>query len=96
MPIPSMNILAGRGSPYNCIFCGVNRTKDRRYPVQDIVNIIEKTTEKYNIRGVKFYDDALTLNESHVRALCNQIIKRKLDIAWFCDSRANIDFDLYI
>jgi radical SAM superfamily enzyme YgiQ (UPF0313 family) len=94
MPIPSMNILAGRGCPYNCIFCGVNRTKDRRYPVEDIVNIIEKTTGKYKIRGVKFYDDALTLKDSHVRALCNEIIKRKLDIVWFCDSRANIDLDL--
>jgi len=94
MPIPSMNILAGRGCPYNCIFCSVNRTKDRRYPVEDIVNMIEKTTRKYSIRGVKFYDDALTLSNSYVRALCNEIIKRRLDIIWFCDSRANINLDL--
>jgi anaerobic magnesium-protoporphyrin IX monomethyl ester cyclase len=94
MPIPSMNILAGRGCPHNCIFCSVNRTRVRRYPVEDIVNMIEKTTNKFNIRGVKFYDDSLTLSNSYVSALCDEIIRRKLDIVWFCDSRANINLDL--
>jgi len=94
MPIPSMNILAGRGCPHNCIFCSVNRTRVRRYPVEDIVNMIDKTTKKFNIRGVKFYDDSLTLSNSYVSALCDEIIRRKLDIVWFCDSRANINLDL--
>jgi radical SAM superfamily enzyme YgiQ (UPF0313 family) len=94
MPIPSMNIFAGRGCPHNCIFCSVNRTKHRRYPVVSIVDLIESTTKKYNIRGVKFYDDSLTLNESYIRSLCGEIMRRNLDIVWFCDSRANINLDL--
>lgn len=94
MPIPAMNILAGRGCPYNCIFCSVNRTKNRRYQVDDIVNIIERTIKKYGIKGVKFYDDALTLNDLYTESLCNELMKRKLDILWWCDSRANINLDL--
>lgn len=94
MPIPSMNVLAGRGCPYNCIFCSVNRTKSRMYPVKDIVDLIEDTVKKYKIKGVKFYDDSLTLNAKYVYSLCAEIKKRDLEIYWFCDSRANIDLDL--
>ena len=94
MPIPSMNILAGRGCPYGCIFCSVSRTKNRLYPVDEIVDMIEDITRKYNISGVKFYDDSLTLSDSYVRSLCDEILQRKLDILWWCDSRANMDLDL--
>ena len=94
MPIPSMNILAGRGCYFACIFCCVNRVKNRMYPVTEIVDVIESTSRNYGIKGVKFYDDALTLNEEYLRSLCEEIIVRKLEIYWFCDSRANIDLDL--
>lgn len=94
MPIPSMNILAGRGCPYGCIFCSVNRTKNRVYTVKEIVDIIEETTAKYGIKGVKFQDDALTLNEAYIASLCDEIKKRNLEIFWWCDSRANINLEL--
>ncbi len=94
MPIPSMNICAGRGCPYNCIFCSVNRTRNRMYPVNKVVDKIEEITRKFNIRGVKFWDDSLTIDENYVESLCDEILKRRLDIRWFCDSRANINLDL--
>lgn len=93
-PLPSMNMLVGRGCPYACIFCGVNKIKNRTYPVAEIVDLIEKTTRAYGIKGVKFYDDSMTINEKFVREFCNEILKRKIEIYWFCDSRANIDLDL--
>ncbi|MCG2660377.1 MAG: B12-binding domain-containing radical SAM protein [Kiritimatiellae bacterium] len=93
-PLPSMNMLVGRGCPYACIFCGVNKIKNRTYSITEIVDLIEKTTRAYGIKGVKFYDDSMTINEKFVRELCYEILKRKIEIYWFCDSRANIDLDL--
>jgi anaerobic magnesium-protoporphyrin IX monomethyl ester cyclase len=94
MPIPSMNILAGRGCPFGCIFCSVSRTKHRSFPVDQILDHIERITNKFNIAGVKFWDDSLTINESYVYELCQKIKQRNLKIYWFCDSRADINFDL--
>jgi anaerobic magnesium-protoporphyrin IX monomethyl ester cyclase len=93
-PIPSMNVIAGIGCPHECIFCSVNRMKNRTYPAKQIVDVIETITRKHGIRGVKFFDDTLTIRESFVRSLCEEILRRNLTIEWFCDSRANIDLDL--
>ncbi|MBI4964996.1 MAG: B12-binding domain-containing radical SAM protein [Desulfomonile tiedjei] len=94
MPIPSMNVLAGRGCPHNCIFCSVGRTKYRPYPPEQVVDLISRVTSSYGIKGVKFWDDSLTIRKSHVIELCEGIKRRGLEIFWFCDSRADIDLDL--
>jgi radical SAM superfamily enzyme YgiQ (UPF0313 family) len=93
-PIPSMNIFTGRGCPYGCIFCSVSRINNRKYPVKVVVDKIEEYHKKYGVKGVKFQDDSLTLNEKYVIDMCDEIIDRKLDILWWCDSRADIKYDL--
>lgn len=93
-PIPSMNIFTGRGCPHGCIFCSVSRINNRKYPVQVVVDKIEEYRRNYGVKGVKFQDDSLTLNERYVIDLCDEIIRRKLDIVWWCDSRADIKYDL--
>ncbi len=94
MPIPAMNIFTGRGCPHGCIFCSVSRINNRKYPVELIVDKIEEYHNRYGIKGFKFQDDSLTLNKKHVVSLCDEIIRRKLDIFWWCDSRADIQYDL--
>lgn len=94
LSIPAMNILTGRGCPYGCIFCSVSRIKNRKYPVKVVVDKIEEISNRYGVKGVKFQDDSLTLNEAYVVDLCDEILKRKLDIIWWCDSRANINMEL--
>ena len=94
MPIPAMNVVAGRGCPFQCIFCSVRRVRYRPYPASKLVDLIERITSSFKIEGVKFWDDSLTINEAQVIDLCNEIIRRQLKIFWFCDSRADINLDL--
>ena len=82
--------LASRGCAYSCTFCCVKpfgcwrgRTPSK------VVDEIEQVTQKTGKKGVYFYDLCFTLNEKWVTELCDEIVKRKLDILWDCNARAS-------
>ena len=97
--VPVTTMLSSRGCPYQCIFC--YRSKDRskmrfRDPIK-VADEIEEVTTKYNIQFIIFNDDTMTLRRNNVMRLCNEIIKRGLDIQWYCLARADtLDRELII
>ena len=42
-----------------------------------------------NVKGFLLRDQSFTLNKRHAAKLCDEIIRRKLDLAWFCEARAD-------
>lgn len=89
----STSILTGRGCPYDCIHCISKCVWNRRYrfrSAKNIVNEIEYCIKKFGIREFNFYDDTFTLSEDHVIEVCDEIIRRKLKIAWVCFGRVNM------
>ena len=86
------SILSGRGCPYNCIHC-ISRClwggKIRVRSPKNIVDEIEDCIKRFGIREFNFYDDTFTIIEDHVIAICDEIIRRKLDISWICFGRVN-------
>lgn len=88
----STSIITSRGCPYQCIYCSTATHWGRmnRYrSVRDVVDEIEHIVNVYGIRGIEFRDDTFTLNKKRVIEFCNEILKRKLDIKWWCETRAN-------
>lgn len=89
---PQATIQTSRGCPAQCIFClsplisGVNL---RERSVGNIVAELEECVYQYNIRNFFFRADTFTLRKSSVIELCQEIIKRKLPIAWVANSRVN-------
>ena len=80
-----------RGCPYKCTFC--YRSKERsttrfRNPIK-IVDEIEESVRKYNIRFIVFNDDTMTLHRKNMLAMCDEIINRKLEVHWYCLARAD-------
>jgi len=76
-------IFSSRACPLACNFCDmflVMGKKHRKRSVKTIVNEIELLNKDYGINYFSFMDDQLTLNRSHIMGLCNEIIKRKLNI----------------
>ncbi|MEW6068525.1 MAG: radical SAM protein [Nitrospirota bacterium] len=87
------SILTSRGCPYNCSFCSSSEfsgTTWRALSPQMVINEIEDIVFNHGFNGIAFLDDNFTLNPERVKDICREIIKRKLDIYWWCFSRADI------
>jgi anaerobic magnesium-protoporphyrin IX monomethyl ester cyclase len=89
---PSTHIIASRGCPYNCLFCSekvvFGRGNRRRTP-KSVVDEIQLLKEKYKIKEFAFYDDLFTANKDWVRDVCEEIIKRKINLPWKALSRVD-------
>ena len=80
-----ISILTSRGCPYPCKFCVVPETNNRRWRHKSskrVVDEMEHYIKKYNIKEFHFEDLNPTVNETRTIELCNEIIKRNLNITW--------------
>jgi radical SAM superfamily enzyme YgiQ (UPF0313 family) len=95
--LPMCSMMISRGCPFGCIYCDKSvfgRTIRIRSP-DNIVNEIEQVITRFGIKEIIFFDDVFTLNKKIVVSICDEIIKRKLDITWNCESRIDtIDFEM--
>ena len=87
-------IIGMRGCPFSCNFCSrpYGQIVRLRSP-KLIVDEIEKNQKRYGISYFDFWDETFTVNKPHTQELCREIIKRKLNIQFFCQTHANT-FDL--
>lgn len=87
------SILGSRGCPFHCSFCTTTLLGRGQYRYRNptkVVDEIEEVISTYAFEGVDFVDDFFTLNEAWTRKICKQILKRKLEISWLCETR--LDF----
>ena len=97
-------IMTSRGCPYSCIFCGSANVWGRgvRYrKPSDIVQELIAVHEQFDTRFFSFDDDTFTLNEKHVREICDLIIANKLHeipgFRWTCNTRPErLNLDLLL
>ena len=90
--IRAIGVMSSRGCPNRCAFC-VNAAFWRaslrlRNPIK-FVDEIEFLHKKYGFKGFDFWDDTLTISKEHVKRICNEILKRNLNIKWY--ARARVD-----
>lgn len=92
-------ILASRGCDNNCLFCcsGGYWKKQNYYSPEYTFNQMYNFNKKFDISVFDLYDDDFTHSEFHVNTICDLIIKHKLNVFWWCSSRAkNIDKELLL
>jgi radical SAM superfamily enzyme YgiQ (UPF0313 family) len=88
----TLGILASRGCPYSCIFCGSNNKfgrKVRRRSVENVVGEIEQLIQRYSMDGYFFYDGTFTLDIKYVMSFCEALKGRKINLKWGCQVRVN-------
>jgi magnesium-protoporphyrin IX monomethyl ester (oxidative) cyclase len=85
----NFNVITSRGCPFNCNFCdhSVFGNNVRCRDNIDVVNEIEYTSKKYNIRNFDVMDDTFTLSKKRVEEFCNELINRNLNLFWACRLR---------
>jgi anaerobic magnesium-protoporphyrin IX monomethyl ester cyclase len=89
---PMTTIITSRGCPYNCFFCSSSNFGGRvwraRSP-QSVIDEVEHVCRQYGFQAIDFMDDNFTLDPKRAIAICDEIERRKLDIAWWALSRAD-------
>ncbi len=86
-----MPVIGSRGCPYACAFCCSPLIWKRRVRWRDpakVVDEMEALNERYGFTYFHFWDDNITMNESYIRGLCNELIDRKLGFRWVGLDRA--------
>jgi anaerobic magnesium-protoporphyrin IX monomethyl ester cyclase len=87
-----MPIMASRGCQYQCTFCVSSQmfgaTFRARSP-RNVVDELEWLKNVYGASGVTFHDDTLTSDKKRIHDICDQIINRKLNLPWGCQSRVD-------
>lgn len=89
---PFLPVLASRGCPYGCIYCPYSAnmgTKWRSRTPENVIEELERNIEDYKIKGVQFRDPLFAFDKRWTISLCNQMVDKKLDLEWGCETRAD-------
>jgi radical SAM superfamily enzyme YgiQ (UPF0313 family) len=89
---PAGPILTSRGCAFNCIHCisrKIWKGRVRFRSVQNVIKEMEECINKFGIKQFNIYDDTFTLNRERAMKICDEIIKRRWEIAWVSFSRVN-------
>ncbi|MGB3479831.1 MAG: radical SAM protein [bacterium] len=91
-------VLYSRGCSHSCTFCCspfLYGSKVYFRSPERVVAEMQGIKDRYGTNYFYFADLSFNLNKKKVIALCNEMIKRKLNINWFCMCRVdNIDTEL--
>jgi len=91
---PVAPIITTRGCPFSCKFCSSavtwRKILRKRNP-KSVVDEIQLLRDNYNIKEFHFEDDNFTISREHAISICQEIIKRKLDIVWAAPNGIRVD-----
>lgn len=87
-----INMLATRGCPFQCVFCGaadVWGRKVRMHSPQRVVQEMECLYAEHGVRSVRFVDSTFTINRAWMLEFCDVLKDRDIDLAWSANARAD-------
>lgn len=95
---PMVQIFTGRGCPFKCTFCSWPETlMGRKHRVRSTENVVDEfeytANELPEVNEIFIEDDTFTINKKRIRGICEEISRRKLEITWSCNARANLDYE---
>ncbi len=84
-------IISTRGCVGSCQFCSTPAfwQRWRTRSSKNVVDEMEILVKDFGCGFFNFADDIFTVNKERVIGLCKEIISRKLDIVWDCETRVN-------
>lgn len=87
-------LLTSRGCPYGCIFCCVGLISGKKWRARahdDVVNELLQAKENYQVSSFEIMDDNFTLDINRAKKICQLIIKKKLNMDWWCHNGLRAD-----
>ena len=92
-PVDFGAIMSSRGCPYRCTFCGVHNVWSRKVRFRSIPNVMNEIIflkERYGTDYFSFRDASFTLKKERIMLLCDELIRRNLNIRWECLTRIDL------
>ena len=88
-------MVTSKGCPMSCVFCEAGHTSYNARTVEQVVDEMEICYHQYGIREIDIFDYEFAINRKRTGAICDEIVRRKLDILWACRARVDsVDEDL--
>jgi radical SAM superfamily enzyme YgiQ (UPF0313 family) len=95
--ISSFYILSGRGCPFNCTFCVAKQLRKNAGPgmsvrfrsAKNVADEIQLLVKDYSIDGFYVVDDTFAVNAHRTIEFCDELLSRRLNITWGCETRVN-------
>ena len=81
------NIQTKRGCVFKCNYCTYPLLEGNRFRVRDardVVDEIEELLLEYGPHPVFFVDSILNFPRGHVEGICEEILRRNLNVRWSC------------
>lgn len=83
-------LITSRGCPFRCTFCVVHGDHPSRYnSAERVVDELEVLEKDYDASYVYIQDPLFMGNRQRLFAICEEIRRRNLSIAWGCDTHVN-------
>lgn len=93
-----LNIVTGRGCPFNCKFCSANVYSGKRYRQRSLENVLHElrfVRDHYGKNQFFIADDTFTYSKKRVLDFCQALADQELAIDWQCEGRVNtVDYHL--
>jgi anaerobic magnesium-protoporphyrin IX monomethyl ester cyclase len=86
------SMTTSRGCPYKCQFCSVTAFWGASWRIrstENVVDEIEALVEKHGVQHINFLDDIFSIKPERVIDICNEIIRRRIEITW--DNMTRVD-----
>lgn len=93
------HILSSRGCPYECMFCSplMRDSYGKELRLRSPKNVVDEIEYQLSlgINVICFDDDNFTTSPDHVRAICREILKRRIKFPWVAHARIdNLDREM--
>lgn len=86
-----VTIITTRGCPNQCIFCLGRRMVGQRPRFRDPSLVVDEIEQilSFGMTRINIADDLFTASKKRVKALCREIIKRRIHVEWSAFARVN-------
>ncbi len=94
---PMVTITTSRGCPYRCTFCVYPQTmmghRQRTRSVNNVVDEIEFIVGSFpEVKSIFFEDDTFPANKNRCLQICEEMLRRGIQISWTANARADLDY----